>query len=157
MAERVVHFLAIVLTAIILAPGGAHLFAMFAKMRMDQADYFTVQQIYACWSLFAAPIFAVIILDGVLAWMLRGQPVRFWLASGAGAAIVLSVVVFFLLVFPGNQATHNWTQPTADWAQLRDRWETGHAMSAVITLASLCLLAAAALVRSPPLEPQGRR
>jgi hypothetical protein len=153
MAERIVHFLAIVLTALILAPGGAHLFAMSAKVRMDQSAYFTVQQIYAGWALFAAPIFAVVVLDGVLAWMVRGEPLRFWLTAAAGAAIVLSLVLFFVLVFPGNQATQNWTQPIPEWSAYRGRWEIGHAINAVITFASLCLLTAAALSRSAPGSP----
>lgn len=146
MAVKLVHFLAIVLTALILAPGGAHLFEMAAKVRMNEADYFTVQQIYAGWALFAVPIFTVIGLDAALAWMLRGQGLRFWMVAGAGAAIVLSLVILFAMVFPGNQATSNWTVVTENWQALRSSWESGHAINAGITFLSLCLLTAAAFL-----------
>lgn len=146
MTIKLVHFLAIVLTALILAPGGAHLFEMPAKIRMDEAAYFTVQRIYAGWALFAVPIFAVIGLDAALAWMLRGQGLRFWLVAGALAAIVLTLVIFFAMVFPGNQATSNWTVVTENWEALRRSWETGHAINAGITFVSLSLLTAAAFL-----------
>jgi hypothetical protein len=61
MALRLVQFLATMLTALALVPGGAHLAALPNKMPMTQIAYFTAQQIYAGWALFG------IILVGALA------------------------------------------------------------------------------------------
>jgi hypothetical protein len=46
-------------------------------------------------------------------------------------------------VFPGNQATENWTSVPEGWETLRARWEYGHAASAVLTFLALASLACA--------------
>jgi hypothetical protein len=43
---RTLQFVAIVLTALGLVPGGAHLLEMTKKMSLDRDQYMTVQQIY---------------------------------------------------------------------------------------------------------------
>jgi len=143
---RLVHFLAIGLTAVILVPGGAHLFALSNKIGLDARDYFRVQSIYRGWALFGALIIPTLILDVLLAFLLRHDGPRFWLAASSAAGVALTLVVFFVWVFPGNVATHNWTTIPPHWEVLRTRWEFGHAASAVITFASLCALTAAAFV-----------
>ena len=52
-------------------------------------------------------------------------------------SIILSLVVFFIWVFPGNQATANWTEMPDNWEALRRQWEYGHAANAVIVFAAL--------------------
>lgn len=52
--------LALGLTALIVIPGGAHLFELPAKMRLSESEYFSVQSIYAGWALFSVAIFAAI-------------------------------------------------------------------------------------------------
>lgn len=143
---RLVHFFAIVLTAFILAPSAAHLFALPNKIGLDARDYFTVQGIYRGWALFGALIIPALIVDALLAFLLRHDRLRFWLATGAAAGVALSLVVFFIWVFPGNAATSNWTAIPPDWRSLRARWEFGHAASAVIMAAAMCALTAAAFV-----------
>lgn len=49
---RTLQFVAIVLTALALVPGGAHLFALPNKIHLREADYFITQGIYFGWSLF---------------------------------------------------------------------------------------------------------
>src|SRR5438128_11611919 len=57
MALRLIQFLAIMLTALALVPGGTHLAALPNKMAMAQAAYFIAQQIYAGWALFGIVLF----------------------------------------------------------------------------------------------------
>ena len=134
----ILKLLTLALTALIVIPGGAHLFELPAKMGMNEAEYFTVQPIYEGWALFAVPIFAAIAANGFLAWRLRRQDRRGarW-ALVSAILICLTLVFFFLWVFPGNQATANWTSTPDNWEELRRRWEYGHAVNAVITFVAL--------------------
>lgn len=106
--------IALVLTAIILIPGGAHLFELPGKIDLPRDAYFTVQGIYAGWAL------------------------------GAAVLILTGLVVFFAFVFPGNRETLNWTAQPENWEALRFNWESGHAANAILTfLAFLCTARAA--------------
>jgi len=58
--------------------------------------------------------------------------------------IVAAQVLFWMLTFPANQATANWTTLPADWAALRARWEYSHAMAAGLNLLALLSLLLAA-------------
>lgn len=126
------------LTALILIPVGAHFFELPAKIAMAQGDYFATQLIYTGWALFAVPIFAAIAANGFLAWSLRhvdALAARWALASAL--LICLTLAIFFIWVFPGNQATANWTSVPDNWEQLRRNWEYGHAVNAVVTFAAV--------------------
>lgn len=126
------------LTALTLIPSGAHLFELPGKIALDQNDYFVVQGIYAGWALFVIPILGAIAANFALFLVQRKRDPRsahFALASSA--LIVLSLVVFFVWVFPGNQATDNWTVAPGNWEELRRSWEYGHAASAAIVFAAL--------------------
>lgn len=134
----ILKLLALGLTALVVIPGGAHLFELPAKMRLSESGYFTVQSIYAGWALFAVAIFAAIAANGWLFWSLRGSDVTASRAALASALLIgLTLVIFFIWVFPANQATDNWTSIPADWETLRRNWEYGHAVNALIAFAAL--------------------
>lgn len=130
--------LALGLTALIVIPGGAHLFELPAKMRLSESEYFSVQSIYAGWALFSVAIFAAIAANVWLFGVMRETDVT---AAGYALAsailIALTLVIFFVWVFPANQATGNWTTAPADWERLRRNWEYGHAANAVIGFVAL--------------------
>jgi hypothetical protein len=129
---------ALALTALIFAPGAAHLFELPNKIRLDAEAYFTVQQIYAGWALFGLPIMAAILANGALAFAERRRdpPAARWALLSA-VLILASLGIFFTWVFPGNQATANWTSVPEGWEALRRSWEYGHAANAVILFAAL--------------------
>ena len=62
MLLRVIQFLSIILTALALVPGGAHLFALPNKIGLAQTDYFIVQGIYRDWALFALVIIPALLV-----------------------------------------------------------------------------------------------
>lgn len=137
--------IALVLTAFILIPGGAHLFELPGKIDLPRDAYFTVQGIYAGWALFAVPIFAALIANAMLFYLMRRRRVAEagW-ALGAAVLILAGLVVFFAFVFPGNRETLNWTAQPENWEALRFNWESGHAANAILTfLAFLCTARAA--------------
>jgi hypothetical protein len=140
---RIARFLAVFLTAMALIPAGAHLFALVNKIGMPKEQYFAVQAIYRGWALLGAVLIAAILADAIFAAMLRGQGAPVLFAGGAAAALLASLAVFFLFVFPANQATANWTVAPDDWRSLRLNWEYGHATGAALDFVALiCVILA---------------
>jgi hypothetical protein len=145
MTLRIVQFLAIILTALALVPGGAHLFALPNKIGLTQDAYFTAQAIYRGWALLGIVVFGALAANLAHAVLLRRQPLRFWLALYAFVAIAATLAIFFAWTYPANVATHNWTVVVDDWPALRTRWEYSHAANAVITFTALCAVVLAAM------------
>jgi hypothetical protein len=145
MTRIAVPFLAIVLTALALIPGGAHFFELWNKIGLDRDAYFAVQQIYRGWSLFGIVLFADLAALLALAVQLRGEKVPFRLALLAFGLVALSLGLFFLWTYPANEATRNWTVAPADWERLRLEWERTHAINAALTFLALCAATLASL------------
>jgi hypothetical protein len=145
-----VQFFAVVLTALALVPGGAHLFEMSGKIALSQEDYFTVQAIYRGWSLFGIVLFAALAANLTAAIMLRHQRGPFRLALAAFILIGATLAIFFIWTYPANQATSNWTVVPENWAALRTDWEYAHAVNAVLTFVALCCITRAALFTRRP-------
>ncbi len=144
MLTKASQFLAVVLTALALLPGGAHLMALPAKMAMPEDPYFVVQQIYRGWALAGAVIFLAIFANVLAALLTRQSRWKWQLFAAAGVLIAVTLAVFFAWTYPANQATGNWTSAPENWEQLRSDWEYSHAANAVITfLALLCSVGAA--------------
>lgn len=143
---KVVQFLAVVLTALALIPGGAHLFELLNKISLGAEQYFIVQNIYRGWSLFGVVLFGALVANLLLAWLTRGRGAPFVFALLAFFCIALTLVVFFTWTYPANQATNNWTTIPDNWQQLRRQWEYSHAANAVVTFAALCAVTLSLLV-----------
>jgi hypothetical protein len=138
MQIRAWQFAAILFTALMLAPGAAHLFALPNKIGLARDDYFITQQVYRGWAILGLLIFAALLSNAVLAYLVRDQDRPFLFALLSALAIFATLVIFFVWVFPGNQATDNWTSIPANWEALRSRWEYGHAASAIVSILALC-------------------
>jgi hypothetical protein len=139
MRLRAVQFLAVVLTALALVPGGAHAFTLLNKINLGAEQYFIVQNIYRGWALFGVVLIGALVADLALALMLRSRGgAAFVLASLGFCCVALTLVVFFLWTYPANQATGNWSTIPDHWEQLRRQWEYSHAFDAVMTLLALC-------------------
>jgi hypothetical protein len=145
MALRTVQFLAVVLTALALVPGGAHFFELPNKIGLPQDQYFVVQSIYRGWALFAIAIFGAMAADLIAAILLHRQPLPFWLTVYGLVALAVMLAVFFTWTYPGNVATRNWTVVVDNWQVLRTHWEYSHAVNAVITFTSFCAVLLAAM------------
>jgi MFS family permease len=144
MMTRASQFLAIILTAIALVPGGAHLLALSTKIDMPEEPYLVVQQIYRGWAWLGIAIVAAIFANIASAWLARHHRRQFWLFLAAGLLIAATLVVFFTWTYPANQATGNWSSVPKEWEQLRIQWEYSHAVNAAITfVAFLCAVGAA--------------
>src|SRR5687767_13419122 len=137
MAVKASQFLAVVLTALALLPGGAHLMALPAKLAMPEQPYFVAQQVYRGWAWAGVVIFLAIFANFAAAFLTHGR--RRQLFTVAGLLIGTTLALFFVWTYPANEATGNWTSVPENWEQLRIQWEYSHAVNAALTfLALLC-------------------
>src|SRR4029453_14020399 len=143
---RLLQFVAMVLTALALVPGGANLFALPNKIGLSESDYFITQSVYRSWALLGIVLIGAAIANVALALLIRAQRAPSIFALIGGLCLVATLVIFFVFTFPANQATNNWTQVPADWEQLRWRWELSHAVIAVITIFPFCSAATSLLL-----------
>ena len=148
MAVKALQLLAVLLVAVIFVPGGAHLIELPNKIDLDRDEYLTVQQIYRGWALVAIPLTAALLATFALAVMSRFQRLPFLFSALSFVLLLVTLVSFFIWVFPVNQATENWTAAPADWQALRSQWEYAHAVNAVITLGALASAVLATLTWS---------
>jgi hypothetical protein len=146
MTLATVQFLAILLTALALMPGAAHVMALPNKIRLPREPYFAAQQTYRGWQFVGIVTVAAIAADLCLAVLLRGQGAPFMLSLAGALCVAATLVVFFVWIFPANEGTDNWISTPPNWQALRTRWEYGHAAGAVLTLIGLCLVVAATLM-----------
>ena len=147
---RILAFLAVLLTAMALVPGGAHVFAMANKLAMPQDAYFAAQAAYRGWSLLGAVIIAALAVDLAFAVLLHQRQQPSGLAFAGFLCLALSLLAFFVWTWPANQATADWTTVPADWETVRRQWEYGHAAAAALTFAAFAAIVAAALRIEPP-------
>ena len=145
MHLRTVSFLALVFTALALIPSGAHLLALPNKIGLPEDQYFIVQGIYRGWALFGFILFPALLLDLVLAFLLRGERAALLQALAACVCLAATLAIFFSFTDPANVATDNWTVFPANWAALRTQWEYSHAVNAVLTFVAFCLVVRASL------------
>jgi hypothetical protein len=145
VALKVVQFVALVLTALMLVPSGAHLFAFWNKIGLTAEQYFIVQNIYRGWNLLGIVVVGALTADLVLAIMLRGRGTAFVLALLGFLCVVMSLVIFFIWTYPANVATNMWTTVPANWEDLRRLWEYSHAANALVSFAGFCLVALSVL------------
>jgi hypothetical protein len=138
MSIKTVQFLSIVVTALALVPGGAHLLELSNKLHLDKSAYITVQQIYRGWALLGIILIAAVLMNLVLAFLSRGQTAPMVWAIGSALLLGATLVAFFLWIYPVNQATSNWSVAADDWETMRRQWEYSHAGNAILTLLALC-------------------
>jgi uncharacterized membrane protein len=79
----------------------------------------------------------------------------FWLVAGALALLLAALITTLVVNVPINLAEAGWnvSNPPGDWADIRDRWQVGHAVRTFAAfLAFGALSAAAAATTDPPSE-----
>jgi hypothetical protein len=103
---RLLQFVAMVLTALALVPGGAHLFALPNKIGLSESDYFITQSVYRSWALLGIVLIGAAIANVALALFVRAQraPSIFALIGGAlSCRDACDLFCFHLSSQPGNQ------------------------------------------------------
>ncbi|MDW7772307.1 MAG: hypothetical protein SCH71_05380 [Desulfobulbaceae bacterium] len=137
---RILHFIAILLTAVAMAAGWAHLLELPNKMGLSREEYLIVQQIYRGWALLGIVVVGALISTAVLAVLQLRNRVPCYSALTAALCIALSLIIFFSFTFPANIETQNWTMLPEEWEALRRQWEYSHAAAAILYFAALAAL-----------------
>jgi hypothetical protein len=145
---RFTQFLAIILTALALVPGGAHVLELAHPIDLDQQQYLTVQAIYRGWSLLGGILIAAVLTNLTVALMIRDQRAPMLSAAAAAILLLATLAVFFIWTYPVNQTTANWTAAPEQWQMLRRQWEYSHAVNAALTFLALCASTASGLLAS---------
>jgi amino acid permease len=134
---KTLFFLAIMLTAIAMGAGLAHLFELPNKINISAADYLTVQRNYDNWWIvgLSVPLAFLSVLG--LAISLRGTGTPFTLVLIALVLLAGEMVALWGFTAPVNRATENWTMLPSNWEELRDQWEYSHAVRAILYVLAL--------------------
>lgn len=96
-------------------------------------------------------LFPALVATGTLVLMeLKTKDRGFWLVAGALGLLLAALVTTLVVNVPINLAEGGWNvrNPPGDWADMRDRWQLGHAVRTFAALAAFGALSIAA-VRQP--------
>lgn len=161
MLITVMHVLAVLAAVVVTATALAHLFELPGKKRLGREDYLVVQKIYYPGFTLAGTLEVPAVLLLLVSTVLTGfAGVDFWLRAIATLAFAAVHAAYWLRVhavnkvwlndeeltnaatrFFGTDQTHpNNTEP---WTRLRDRWENGHTLRAVLACGGLIAAIAA--------------
>jgi hypothetical protein len=156
MQLKLWRFIALILTALTLGMGFCHLMEMPARMTWDQTLWVgaTVQGgLYRMFGSVGALIdLAAIVTAFVVAYLVRRRREVFRLNLYGAILYLIALLLWAAIVFPANLDLATWlTGPVpADWASVRMRWETGHAIGCIIQLVGFSFLLLSVLADTPP-------
>jgi hypothetical protein len=146
MTPSTLRFPTLLLAALGLAPGAAHVLELPIKMQYPPDLYASVTStLYALFGSVGAVIQVAAVLFAFLnAYLVRGTA-TFRMALSGALGLGLSLVLWGALVAPVNSAWADALNTTPQsvagiYAQLRPRWEYGHVAAFVAWLAGYCLL-----------------
>ena len=140
MALMLLRFLAVMVTAIAMAAGFAHLLELPNKMALSRAEYLVVQQIYRGWAFLGVVVLGALVASGIVALQVHARSAQFYLTLAVTACIALSLLLFFIFTTPANQETQNWTILRDNRESLRWQWEYSHAAGAGLYFLALSAL-----------------
>ena len=146
MSFSIWRLLVLVLPALGLGPGAAHVLELPAKMAYSPVLYAAVtSSLYALFGTVGAAIqIGAVLAAGIFAWRTRHRP-EFRLALFGALALAISLVIWGAIVAPVNsewsRVIQDASEPVADaYARLRQRWEYGHVAAFAAWLVGYCLL-----------------
>lgn len=115
----------------------AKVYAQVRQVELDSLD-----------TLASATLIPTIIATAILvfgAWKSKGRDL--WLPLAALALLLLILILTIVVNLPINADQKDWTvtSPPSDWADVRDKWQTSHAVRTVASLVAFGLLAFSAI------------
>ncbi|WP_174626719.1 DUF1772 domain-containing protein [Candidatus Methylobacter favarea] len=148
----VLRFITLVLVALGLTMGTAHLLELPPKMQYDAVMYAAVTStLYRLFGSVGAFIqVASILAVAILAFLVRFRP-AFRLTLFATLSLIFSLILWFALVAPVNAEWLQVIESTPEFVpkaylQLRDRWEYGHVAAFIAWFCGFCLLVLSVLI-----------
>src|SRR5262245_33247397 len=148
---KVIWFATLLLAALGMTMGAAHMLELPAKLNYDAQTYAVVNStLYRQFAYVGGPVQIFAIVGAAwLAYRLRPTS-SFGLSLGALICLMASFGMWWALVQPVNAEWARLIREDPDavvhaYAQMRDRWEYGHAAAFVVWLAGVGLLLSATL------------
>jgi len=132
-------------------PPLAHVLEMPNKLVLDGPLWLAIQQhLYRGWGPFYGGPVEIIALATTLMLLVvrRRDPALMRLTLLGALAYAGMIAAFFVFNNPVNVALNGWTPSTLppDWASYRLRWEIGHALAAILSVAAIASLVRAWLI-----------
>ncbi|MFZ5790870.1 MAG: hypothetical protein ACOY3L_09245 [Pseudomonadota bacterium] len=131
-----VRFFSLLFVALTLGLVFSHVMELPGKLRLDGADWLTVQHnLYVAFGVVGAAIEVLaIVLVWLLVFLVRARKPAWRWTLIAALCVSAGLGVWFWLVSPMNAALNAWTPETLppDWTRYRDQWEIGHAIHAAL-------------------------
>jgi Domain of unknown function (DUF1772) len=139
----------LILASAAMLPPMAHVLELPNKLTLDGPLWVAIQQhLYRGWGpIIGGPIqLAALATTLALPIIRRGR--REILTLAAAFPYCGMIVTFFVFNNPVNAAVNTWTPATypSDWEVYRTRWETGHAVAALLSVGALGAMLRAWLV-----------
>jgi hypothetical protein len=157
MTLRIWSLLALTVAALSLGPSFAHVLeapprlTVWAPALWREATVFNGQ--FRLFAAVGAPLdIGAILVTALLAYRLRDEAGRFRFALAGAVLFGLGLAAWFARVAPANAVLATW-QPgpiPADFAAIRNRWETGHMAVAALKLLGFMATALAVVASGPP-------
>jgi hypothetical protein len=155
---------AVIVVAIVLAMGIAHVLELPGKLRLPKEQYLAVQAIYYPGFTYAGATEPLgVILTALLAFLMPAGSSSFWLTVTSCLALALMHAIYWVSIHPINNF---WlkdislqgaggaffgfgSKPTrtgqVDWTYLRGRWEYSHLARAGLAVVAFVLLVIAVI------------
>jgi hypothetical protein len=159
---RTWRFITLLLAALGLILGGAHVLELPPKMAYDAELYAAVTStLYGLFGSVGAVIqVGSILAAAVLSFLVRGRP-SFHLTLFGTLCLVLSLVLWFALVAPVNAEWLRVMESTpesvaATYERLRPRWEYGHVAAFAAWLTGYAVLSLSVLKETPAHRSRNR-
>jgi hypothetical protein len=148
-ASSFAFFVALLASAVMLAPALMHVFELPAKMHLPRDEYFVVQRLKSDW--YGFPLLLAVQFGALfVAAFLSRRRTRVLIPTLLAILFVATAqALFWAYAYPANVATANWTAPSDNWIALRRQWEVSQAAGAGAQLLAMACLAAAVVMRLP--------
>lgn len=155
MARGWLNFITIMLAALSAGMAFCHLLEMPARLSYSPELWTRVTVIEGTYRLFGPPVGALIEVGAlaaaaVSALLWRGRGWRFYFALTGALLLAAAQIVWWMTVFPVNQAMVGWSPENIpeNFDALRRQWETSHAARAALIVTGLSFIAGGA-IRKP--------
>lgn len=148
MALRIARFFSLLLTALATGVALCHVLELPNKLALPAVAWWGLQRVlYNGFGRILGPVeWAALFSTLLVLFLVRRRPAAFALTLVSVLCIAAELVVWVSFVGPANVRVDASPSVPADWIQVRDQWEYGHAARALLLLIGLSTLNLSVLV-----------
>lgn len=142
MTLKISRFFSLLLTALATGVAFCHLLELPNKLALPAVAWWGLRQVlYNGFGRILGPVEWVALFSTLLVlFLVRRRPDAFMLTLVSALCITAELIVWVTFVGPANVRVDTSASVPADWIQVRDQWEYGHAARAALLLIGLSTL-----------------